>query len=39
MVFNAKVGNNVAIDISSTITVGVIIPDDKYVPPGYIITN
>ncbi|RMF31698.1 MAG: carbonic anhydrase [Candidatus Nitrosothermus koennekii] len=39
MVFNAKVGNNVAIGVASTITGGVIIPDDRYVPPGSVITT
>jgi carbonic anhydrase len=37
LVFNAKVGNNVAIGVSSTITGGVAIPDNKFVPPGSII--
>jgi carbon dioxide concentrating mechanism protein CcmM len=37
LVFNAKVGNNVAIGVSSTITGGVEIPDNKFVPPGSII--
>lgn len=39
IVFNAKVGNNVAVGISSTITDGVQIPDNKFVPPGSTITN
>jgi carbonic anhydrase len=39
MVFNAKVGKRVAIGVSSTITDGVTIPDDKFVPPGSIITT
>jgi carbon dioxide concentrating mechanism protein CcmM len=39
IIFNAKVGNNVAIGISSTITGGVSIPDNKYIPPGSVITN
>ena len=39
LVFNAKVGNRVAIGVSSTITDGVTIPDDKFVPPGSIITT
>ena len=39
LVFNANVGNNVAIGISSTITGGVEIPDNKFVPPGSIITS
>ncbi len=33
IIFNAKVVNNVAIGISSTIIGGVTIPDNKYVPP------
>jgi carbonic anhydrase/acetyltransferase-like protein (isoleucine patch superfamily) len=33
IVFNAKVGNNVAIGISSTIANGVFIHDNKFVPP------
>ena len=39
IVFNAKVGNNVAVGISSTRTDGVQIPDNKFVPPGSTITN
>ena len=39
LVFNAKVGNNVAIGVSSTITGGVQVPDNKFVPPGSIITS
>jgi carbonic anhydrase/acetyltransferase-like protein (isoleucine patch superfamily) len=39
MVFNAKVGNNVSIGVSSTITGGVTIPDNKYVPPGSVIVT
>ena len=39
LVFNAKVGNNVAIGVSSTITGGVEVPDNKYVPPGSVITT
>jgi carbon dioxide concentrating mechanism protein CcmM len=37
-VFDAKIGNNVAIGLSSTITGGVIVPDNKFVPPGSVIT-
>lgn len=37
MIFNAKVGNNVAIGVGSTITGGVEIPDGRYVPPGSVI--
>jgi carbonic anhydrase len=39
IVYNAKVGNNVAVGISSVITNGVEIPDNKFVPPGSIITT
>ncbi len=39
LVFNAKVGNNVAIGVASTITGGVVIPDNKFVPPGSVITT
>ncbi len=39
MIFNAKIGNNVAIGVSSTITGGVVIPDGKFVPPGSVITT
>src|SRR5690349_4322834 len=39
LIFNAKVGNNVAIGVSSTITAGVVIADNKFVPPGSVITT
>jgi carbonic anhydrase len=39
LIFNAKVGNRVAIGVSSTITNGVTIPDNKFVPPGSIIST
>ena len=39
IVYNAKVGNNVAVGISSVITNGVTIPDNKFVPPGSVITG
>jgi carbonic anhydrase len=39
LIFNAKVGNRVAIGVSSTITDGVRIPDNKFVPPGSLITT
>jgi carbonic anhydrase/acetyltransferase-like protein (isoleucine patch superfamily) len=39
MVFNAKIGNNVSIGVGSTITGGVEIPDNKYVPPGSVIST
>ena len=39
IVFDAKIGNNVAVGVSSTITNGVEVPDNKFVPPGSVITN
>jgi carbon dioxide concentrating mechanism protein CcmM len=39
MVFNAKVGKDVAIGVASTITGGVEIQDNKFVPPGTVITT
>jgi carbonic anhydrase len=39
LVFNEKIGNNVAIGISSTITDGVEVQANKFVPPGSIITT
>jgi carbonic anhydrase len=39
LVFNAKLGKGDAIGVSSTITNGVTIPDDKFVSPGNIITT
>lgn len=39
LVFNAKLGKRDAIGVSSTITNGVTIADDKFVPPGSIITT
>jgi carbonic anhydrase len=39
LVFNAKLGMRDAIGVSSTISNGVTIPDDKFVPPGSIITT
>jgi carbonic anhydrase/acetyltransferase-like protein (isoleucine patch superfamily) len=39
MIFNAKIGNNVAVGVWSTITGGVVIPDGKFVPPGSVITT
>jgi carbonic anhydrase len=38
-IFNAKIGKRVAIGVSSTITGSVRIPDNKFVPPGTIITT
>jgi len=39
LIFNAKVGKRVAIGVSSTVTDGVTIPDNKFVPPGSLITT
>jgi len=39
IVFDAKVGNDVAIGISSTISNGVSIPDNKFIPPGSVILD
>ena len=39
LIFNAKVGNRVAIGVSNTRMDGVRIPDNKFVPPGSIITT
>ncbi|MGB6531219.1 MAG: hypothetical protein WBF33_24190 [Candidatus Nitrosopolaris sp.] len=39
LIFNAKLGNRDAIGVSSTVTNGVTIPDDKFAPPGSIITT
>jgi len=39
LVFDAKLGNDVAIGVSSTITGGVEVADDKFVPPGSVITT
>jgi carbonic anhydrase len=39
LIFNAKVGKRDAIGVSSTVTDGVTIPDDKFVPPRSIITS
>ena len=39
LIFNAKVGNNVAVGVSATITGGVYIPDGKFVPPGSVIVT
>ena len=38
-IFNAKVGNNVAIGVKSLITGGVSIPDGSYIAPGSVITK
>ena len=39
LLFNAKIDKNVAIGVSSTITGGVEVPDNKFVPPGSVITT
>jgi carbonic anhydrase len=39
LIFDAKVGKNVAVGVSSTVTGGVEIADDRYVPPGSVITT
>ena len=39
LVFNAKIGNHVAVGVSATITGGVVIADGKFVPPGAIIST
>ena len=39
LVFNAKIGNNVAVGVSATITGGVVIEDGKFVPPGAVIAT
>lgn len=39
LIFDAKVGNKVAIGVSSTITGGVVIADNKFVPPGSVIVT
>jgi carbon dioxide concentrating mechanism protein CcmM len=39
MIFNAKIGNNVSIGVSSTITGDVEIPDNRFVPPGSVIST
>lgn len=39
LVFDAKLGNDVAVGVASTITGGVEVADDKFVPPGSVITT
>lgn len=39
LVFDAKLGNDVAAGVSSTTTGGVEVADDKFVPPGSVITT
>lgn len=38
LVFNAKVGNNVAVGVAAVVTGGVVIADGRFVPPGTVIT-
>jgi carbonic anhydrase/acetyltransferase-like protein (isoleucine patch superfamily) len=38
-IFNAKIGNNVSIGVASTITGDVEVPDNRYLPPGSVITT
>lgn len=39
LIFDAKIGSNVAIGVSSTITGGVVIADNKFVAPGSVIVT
>jgi len=39
LVFDSKLGNDAAVGVASTITVGAEIADDKFVPPGSVITT
>lgn len=39
LIFNANIGKRVAIGVSSTVTNNVTIPDNKFVPPGTIVTT
>jgi len=39
LIFDAKLGNNVAVGVSATVTAGVEIPDGKFVPPGSVIVT
>lgn len=39
LVFDAKLGNDVAVGVTSTITGGVEVADNKFVPPGSVITT
>ncbi len=39
LIFNEKIGNNIAIGVSSTITGGVEVQANKFVPLGSIITT
>lgn len=39
LIFNAKIGNNVSIGVAATVTDGVEIADNKFVPPGRVIVT
>ncbi len=39
LIFNAKLGNNVSVGVAATVTDGVEIPDNKFVPPGRVIVT
>lgn len=39
LVFNAKIGNNVAVGVAAVVTGGVVIADGLFVPPGAVITT
>ena len=39
LIFNAKLGNNVAVGVAATVTGGVEIADGKFVPPGKVIVT
>ena len=39
LIFNAKLGNNVSIGVAATVTDGVEIADNKFVPPGRVIVT
>ena len=39
LVFNAKIGNDVAVGVSATVTGGVEIADGRFVPPGAVVVT
>jgi len=39
LIFNAKLGNNVSVGVAATVTDGVEIADNKFVPPGRVIVT
>lgn len=39
LVFNAKIGNNVAVGVAAVVTGGVYVADGRFVPPGAVITT